>query len=145
MSSRATAIALAALVVAAWSAAAPSPAASGTAAGRGEGGIVLGDGLPVFAGARGDRQISVLAQHDAVAALASLSAADFHFMESHGRVQVLFFAGQPAKERYGCVESGQLDLPAIDDAGTPMTWRKLRFILRGHVLGEASLTGLRGR
>jgi Raf kinase inhibitor-like YbhB/YbcL family protein len=38
-----------------------------------------------------------------------------------------------------------LDLPEIDDAGTPMTWRKLRFIIKGHVLGEASLTGLRGR
>jgi len=37
-----------------------------------------------------------------------------------------------------------LDLPPIDDAGTPMTWRKLRFIIKGHVLGEASLTGLRG-
>ena len=37
-----------------------------------------------------------------------------------------------------------LDLEPIDDAGTPMTWRKLRFIIKGHVLGEASLTGLRG-
>jgi hypothetical protein len=37
-----------------------------------------------------------------------------------------------------------LDLPSIDDAGTPMTWRKLRSIMRGHVLAEASLTGLRG-
>lgn len=37
-----------------------------------------------------------------------------------------------------------LDLPSIDDAGTPMTWRKLRFIIKGHVLAEASLTGLRG-
>jgi Raf kinase inhibitor-like YbhB/YbcL family protein len=37
-----------------------------------------------------------------------------------------------------------LDLPSIDDAGTPMTWRKLRFIIKGHVLGQASLTGLRG-
>lgn len=37
-----------------------------------------------------------------------------------------------------------LDLPSIDDAGTPMTWRKLRFIIKGHVLGEASLTGLGG-
>jgi Raf kinase inhibitor-like YbhB/YbcL family protein len=37
-----------------------------------------------------------------------------------------------------------LDLPSIDDAGTPMTWRKLRSIIRGHILGEASLTGLRG-
>lgn len=37
-----------------------------------------------------------------------------------------------------------LDMPAIDDAGTPMTWRKLRFIIRGHVLASGSLTGLRG-
>jgi len=38
-----------------------------------------------------------------------------------------------------------LDLPSIDDAGTPMTGRKLRFIIRDHVLGRASLTGLYGR
>jgi Raf kinase inhibitor-like YbhB/YbcL family protein len=37
-----------------------------------------------------------------------------------------------------------LDLPSIDDAGTPLTWRKLRAIMKGHVLGQASLTGLRG-
>jgi Raf kinase inhibitor-like YbhB/YbcL family protein len=37
-----------------------------------------------------------------------------------------------------------LDLPSIDDAGTPMTWRKLRAVIKGHVLGQASLTGLRG-
>ena len=37
-----------------------------------------------------------------------------------------------------------LDLPTIDDAGTPMTWRKLRFIIHDHTLGDASLTGLRG-
>jgi Raf kinase inhibitor-like YbhB/YbcL family protein len=37
-----------------------------------------------------------------------------------------------------------LDLPSIDDAGTPMTWRKLRAVIRGHILGQASLTGLRG-
>jgi len=34
--------------------------------------------------------------------------------------------------------------PAIDDAGTPMTWRKLRAVIKGHILGQASLTGLRG-
>lgn len=38
-----------------------------------------------------------------------------------------------------------LDMPSIDDAGTPMTWRKLRFIIRGHVLAQASLTSLRGK
>jgi Raf kinase inhibitor-like YbhB/YbcL family protein len=38
-----------------------------------------------------------------------------------------------------------LDLPSIDDAGTPMTWRKLRAVIKGHVLGQASLTGLRGQ
>ena len=37
-----------------------------------------------------------------------------------------------------------LDLPSVDDAGTPMTWRKLRAIIKGHVLGQTSLTGLRG-
>jgi len=37
-----------------------------------------------------------------------------------------------------------LDLPSIDDAGTPMTWRKLRFIIHDHILAQASLTGLRG-
>lgn len=37
-----------------------------------------------------------------------------------------------------------LDLPEIDDAGTPMTWRKLRFIIRDHTLARADLTGLRG-
>jgi Raf kinase inhibitor-like YbhB/YbcL family protein len=49
--------------------------------------------------------------------------------------------GPPHKYRFTLYA---LDLPAIDDAGTPMTWRKLRFIIKGHVLGEASLTGLRG-
>jgi Raf kinase inhibitor-like YbhB/YbcL family protein len=37
-----------------------------------------------------------------------------------------------------------IDMESIDDAGTPMTWHKLRAIIRGHVLGSASLTGLRG-
>jgi Raf kinase inhibitor-like YbhB/YbcL family protein len=49
--------------------------------------------------------------------------------------------GPPHKYRFTVYA---LDLPPIDDAGTPMTWRKLRFIIRGHVLAQASLTGLRG-
>jgi Raf kinase inhibitor-like YbhB/YbcL family protein len=49
--------------------------------------------------------------------------------------------GPPHKYRFTLYA---LDLPTIDDAGTPMTWRKLRFIIRGHVLGQASVTGLRG-
>lgn len=49
--------------------------------------------------------------------------------------------GPPHKYRFTIYA---LDLPSIDDAGTPMTWRKLRFIIRGHVLGQASLTALRG-
>jgi Raf kinase inhibitor-like YbhB/YbcL family protein len=49
--------------------------------------------------------------------------------------------GAPHKYRFTVYA---LDLPPIDDAGTPMTWRKLRFIIRGHVLAQASLTGLRG-
>jgi Raf kinase inhibitor-like YbhB/YbcL family protein len=49
--------------------------------------------------------------------------------------------GPPHKYRFTVYA---LDLPTIDDAGTPMTWRKLRFIIRGHVLAQASLMGLRG-
>lgn len=49
--------------------------------------------------------------------------------------------GPPHKYRFTVYA---LDLPSIDDAGTPMTWRKLRFIIKGHVLGQASLTALRG-
>jgi Raf kinase inhibitor-like YbhB/YbcL family protein len=33
---------------------------------------------------------------------------------------------------------------SIDDAGTPMTWRKLRFIIHDDILAKASLTGLAG-
>ena len=49
--------------------------------------------------------------------------------------------GPPHKYRFTLYA---LDLPSIDDAGTPMTWRKLRFIIRGNILGTASITGLRG-
>jgi Raf kinase inhibitor-like YbhB/YbcL family protein len=48
--------------------------------------------------------------------------------------------GPPHKYRFTIYA---LDLPSIDDAGTPMTWRKLRFIIKGHILGQASLMGLR--
>ena len=49
--------------------------------------------------------------------------------------------GPPHKYRFTVYA---LDLPPIDDAGTPMTWRKLRFIIKGHILARADLTGLRG-
>jgi len=49
--------------------------------------------------------------------------------------------GPPHKYRFTVYA---LDMPSIDDAGTPMTWRKLRFIIKGHTLGQASLMGLRG-
>jgi Raf kinase inhibitor-like YbhB/YbcL family protein len=49
--------------------------------------------------------------------------------------------GAPHKYRFTVYA---LDLPSIDDAGTPMTWRKLRSIIQGHVVAQASLTGLRG-
>jgi len=48
--------------------------------------------------------------------------------------------GAPHKYRFTIYA---IDMPGIDDAGTPMTWRKLRFIIRDHILGQASLTGLR--
>lgn len=50
--------------------------------------------------------------------------------------------GAPHKYRFTVYA---LDMPSIDDAGTPMTWRKLRFIIRDHILAQASLTGLRGK
>jgi Raf kinase inhibitor-like YbhB/YbcL family protein len=50
--------------------------------------------------------------------------------------------GPPHKYRFTVFA---LDLPSIDDAGTPMTWRKLRVVIHGHVLGQASLTGLYGK
>ena len=49
--------------------------------------------------------------------------------------------GPPHKYRFTLLAT---DLPSIDDADTPMTWRKLRFIIKEHTLGQASLTGLRG-
>jgi Raf kinase inhibitor-like YbhB/YbcL family protein len=49
--------------------------------------------------------------------------------------------GPPHKYRFTVYA---IDMDSIDDAGTPMTWRKLRFIIKGHILGQASLTGLRG-
>jgi Raf kinase inhibitor-like YbhB/YbcL family protein len=49
--------------------------------------------------------------------------------------------GPPHKYRFTLYA---IDLPSIDDAGTPMTWRKLRFIIHDHIVGQASLTALRG-
>jgi Raf kinase inhibitor-like YbhB/YbcL family protein len=49
--------------------------------------------------------------------------------------------GAPHKYRFTVYA---LDMASIDDAGTPMTWRKLRFIIHDHILAQASLTGLRG-
>ena len=48
--------------------------------------------------------------------------------------------GPPHKYRFTVFA---IDMSAVDDSGTPMTWRKLRFIIRDHILGQASLTGLR--
>ncbi|HJW92816.1 MAG TPA: YbhB/YbcL family Raf kinase inhibitor-like protein [Thermoanaerobaculia bacterium] len=49
--------------------------------------------------------------------------------------------GPPHKYRFTVYA---IDLPSIDDAGTPMTWRKLRVVIHDHVLAKASLTGLYG-
>ena len=48
--------------------------------------------------------------------------------------------GPPRKYRFTIYA---LDLSSVDDAGTPMTRRKLRFIIRGHVLARASLMDVR--
>ncbi|MEO7723422.1 MAG: YbhB/YbcL family Raf kinase inhibitor-like protein [Chthoniobacterales bacterium] len=49
--------------------------------------------------------------------------------------------GTPHKYRFTIFA---LSIATIDDAGTPMTWRKLRFGIHDQILGQASLTGLRG-
>lgn len=49
--------------------------------------------------------------------------------------------GPPHKYRFTVYAT---DLPSIDDAGTPMTWRKLRVVIHDNVLAKASLTGLLG-
>ncbi|HET7433285.1 MAG TPA: YbhB/YbcL family Raf kinase inhibitor-like protein [Thermoanaerobaculia bacterium] len=49
--------------------------------------------------------------------------------------------GAPHKYRFTVYA---IDMPSIDDAGTPMTWRKLRFIIHDHIVAQASITGLRG-
>jgi Raf kinase inhibitor-like YbhB/YbcL family protein len=49
--------------------------------------------------------------------------------------------GPPHKYRFAVYA---LKVVTIDDAGTPMTWRKLRFVIRESTLAQASLTGLRG-
>lgn len=49
--------------------------------------------------------------------------------------------GPPHKYRFTVYA---IDQPSIDDAGTPMTWRKLRVVIHDHVLAKASLTGLYG-
>lgn len=49
--------------------------------------------------------------------------------------------GAPHKYRFTVFA---LKLPTIDDAGTPMTWRKLRAVIRDEIIAQASLTGLRG-
>lgn len=49
---------------------------------------------------------------------------------SGGRCDLCPLEGPPHKYRFTVFA---LDLPTIDDAGTPMTWRKLRFILKGPI------------
>lgn len=49
--------------------------------------------------------------------------------------------GPPHKYRFTVFA---LKVATIDDAGTPMTWRKLRFVIHDEIIAQASLTGLRG-
>lgn len=49
--------------------------------------------------------------------------------------------GPPHKYRFTVFA---LKVAMIDDAGTPMTWRKLRFVIHDEIIAQVSLTGLRG-
>ncbi len=49
--------------------------------------------------------------------------------------------GPPHKYRFTLFA---LNTGMIDDAGTPMTWRKLRFVIHDQIIGQASITGMCG-
>ena len=80
--------------------------ASGDTTGRGEGGIVIADDVPIYSSSDGNKKIATCVKGDVVAAIASLLAGEFVFSEKHGRVQVKFF---PNMEQVGIPWDGWID------------------------------------
>jgi hypothetical protein len=80
--------------------------ASGDTTGRGEGGIVIADDVPIYSSSDGNKMIATSVKGDVVAALSSILARDFVFSEKNGRVQVKFF---PNVEQVGLPWDGWID------------------------------------
>lgn len=74
--------------------------------GRGEGGIVIADNVPIYKSSDGDKQLAICVRGDVVAAMASVLARDYVFSEKNGRVQVKFF---PNAEQVGLPWDGWID------------------------------------
>jgi hypothetical protein len=74
--------------------------------GRGEGGIVIADNVPIYKSSDGDRVMGTCVRGDIVAAMSSILARDFVFSEKNGRVQVTFF---PNAEQTGLPWTGWID------------------------------------
>lgn len=81
------------------------PAAAETQ-GRGEGGIVISDNVPIYKSSDGDRVLGTCVRGDIVAAVSSVLARDFVFSEKNGRVQITFFANA---EQVGLPLTGWID------------------------------------
>jgi len=84
--------------------------------GRGEGGIVISDNVPIYFSSDGDRQRATAARGDVVGAESSALAGDFYFVEKNGRVKVTFF-GNPEQvgiPSYGWIDPKQLSKFSYD-------------------------------
>lgn len=79
---------------------------SGDTTGRGEGGIVIADDVPIYSSSDGDKKMAMCVKGDVVAAMSSILARDFVFSEKNGRVQVKYF---PNVEQVGIPWDGWID------------------------------------
>lgn len=80
--------------------------ASGDTTGRGEGGIVIADDVPIYSSSDGSKKMATCVKGDVVAAMSSILARDFVFSEKNGRVQVKYF---PNVEQVGIPWDGWID------------------------------------
>jgi hypothetical protein len=102
--------------------------------GRGEGGIVIADDVPIYSSSDGDRKVATCVKGDVVGALSSVLARDFVFSEKNGRVQVKFFANaeQVGLPRDGWIDPKQLSKfsydcsCSVDEGCNPTRTRGLR-------------------
>jgi hypothetical protein len=106
----------------------------GETQGRGEGGIVISDNVPIYSSSDGDRQVATALRGDVVGAQSSILARDYYFSEKDGRVQVMFFGNveQVGLPHHGWIDPKQLskfsyDCSCSEDKGClPTRTRGLR-------------------